>query len=566
MPVAMRCPECRTSLSVPSKKLRQAVSCPSCKASFIAVPQGSGITVENSPPLPSSSPPLPAAHSAVVAPPSASGFGTVTCPHCRQLMANDGSFAGQIVQCPHCGIELPLPSAGSLSLPQPATASFGGGEGSPPSLLANARYARLRSGAKSAWGLRLGVALAAAIIMFAVGFLVSQASKGRVSKQSRSATAKVPTSRQRSVAERSSSSLKRATPSEENDSPGGAQSLKPGSATAKAPASRQRPPAERPANSSKSATLPENNEPPGEEQSFPEWSTYRSTAGMFSVYMPNKRRESSSFIKGAAAYRQHKVTADVLQFPDLDAPPDSWPALGAIQLEVTWSEVSDEIRQGLLGKLRTVPGASAIRDIECDGVPGIELTIAKKDGPNPQTAKKRAFVVGNRVILLAAYFYHVEKDGEHGVLFGEQPNRFLESLQFLSSPEPPSASSDHFPLTWEQVRRAAGVGHQPTALGEAFRQYNASNGQSVSDARESREADRRIITLRGMRIIEHDDGIEAVFSDEVSIATFLMSSLFTRAEGEQLIDAVSEIGTNKRIGRFDAVWTQAGNKLQLRLR
>jgi len=73
---------------------------------------------------------------------------SVACPYCRNLLANDGSLAGQAVACPLCGGQFRMPPAASAaqSVPQAApaegpSAGVSAGPGRPPTKAAPTRPA-----------------------------------------------------------------------------------------------------------------------------------------------------------------------------------------------------------------------------------------------------------------------------------------------------------------------------------------------------------------------------------------------------------------------------------------
>ena len=403
MPVAMRCPECRTSLSVPSKKLGQAVSCPSCKASFVATPQGTGVAIEKSPPpLPSLPPPSPTAHSAVAAPQSVSVVGNLTCPRCHKQMADDTSLTGQLVQCPHCGIELQLPSAGRPFLLQPETASFGGEGDSPHSLLANARYARHRSGAKSAWGLRIGVALAAAIIMFVVGFLVSQAGKARVAKEAGLRNyAKAP------------ASTRPKQPIRETEA--GANAHEHARLTA---------------NSSANAKLrklkpedaaPADDDKPGQPDALPNWTLYHSESGGFEILLPGQKADSvdSKTCLGQMT-QEYKISAR-----------------SGISIDISWFDLPTEafrdkpprmvLNQIIREEIPTIISSASNRDMMIGDNPGVEYLLWEKAAAGG-LGKTRFFLVGRRVFTLWADCIsdRIKRDS--------QVDEFLNSFRLYKQP------------------------------------------------------------------------------------------------------------------------------------
>jgi hypothetical protein len=153
-----------------------------------------------------------------------------------------------------------------------------------------------------------------------------------------------------------------------------------------------------------------------EQKMFAKWSTYHSTQGGFSVYLPDQREEKQHVHVKSLGLDGDGVEAHFVQLPNTDAPIESWPAIGEVWLRAMWVENS------ALGASSAVPaGATQVTVGDLSGTEFVEETAN-------ETQKVRLFVQGDRTILLSATFVG-ESRPDSGLPFGEGVDRFLNSLR-----------------------------------------------------------------------------------------------------------------------------------------
>ena len=103
----------------------------------------------------------------------------ITCPYCSNPLVNDGTFAGQVVQCPRCGGQMQMPGMAAPPVPPPIAPTTSGFEltSAGTSVRTSYRPSRRQSGANPVvfWG---AVIFLASTVVFAAVFIASDINSG----------------------------------------------------------------------------------------------------------------------------------------------------------------------------------------------------------------------------------------------------------------------------------------------------------------------------------------------------------------------------------------------------
>lgn len=134
MPITIACRSCHAPLFLRPENLGKAVRCPTCHGSFVAT-RADILIADESAAAPAKVAPQTArsGNRAIQTTPSArrTPVAQVVCPSCQRPMLDDGSLAGQTVECVHCRepLRMPqrrrMPSATRLSDPRPQSPTKG---------------------------------------------------------------------------------------------------------------------------------------------------------------------------------------------------------------------------------------------------------------------------------------------------------------------------------------------------------------------------------------------------------------------------------------------------------
>ncbi|HWB08258.1 MAG TPA: hypothetical protein VG826_03500 [Pirellulales bacterium] len=169
-----------------------------------------------------------------------------------------------------------------------------------------------------------------------------------------------------------------------------------------------------------------------EEKTFANWSTYHSRQGGFSVYMPDRREEKQNLRSESLGVDGQGVQSQFVQLPNTSDPIDSWPAIGEVALRAMWVDGS-----AARSPAKLVPAGTTSTTVKIGDLSGTEF-VSKQGN---ETHKVRVFAQGSRTIVLTAAFVGRDSANDTGLPFGEQVDRFLNSIRLDSQATNRSAMS-----------------------------------------------------------------------------------------------------------------------------